>query len=77
MIGSMALTISEIAKQIGLRPSAIRYYEQIGILPIAREIARTGVSAPAAGALRLRHRPALCGRCTRCRQEATGGARRQ
>jgi len=33
MIGSMAFTISEVAKQIGLRPSAIRYYEQIGILP--------------------------------------------
>jgi len=29
----MAFTISEVAKQIGLRPSAIRYYEQIGILP--------------------------------------------
>jgi len=32
MISSMAFTISEIANQIGLRPSAIRYYEQIGIL---------------------------------------------
>ncbi|HEX4605358.1 MAG TPA: MerR family transcriptional regulator, partial [Candidatus Angelobacter sp.] len=30
----MALfTISEAAKQAGLKPSAIRYYEQIGILP--------------------------------------------
>src|SRR5579862_964536 len=29
------LTISEVAKQIGLRASAIRYYEQIGILPPA------------------------------------------
>jgi DNA-binding transcriptional MerR regulator len=28
----MFLTISEVAKQVGLRPSAIRYYEQIGIL---------------------------------------------
>ncbi len=26
------LTISKVAKQAGLRPSAIRYYEQIGIL---------------------------------------------
>jgi len=26
------LTISEVAQQVGLRPSAIRYYEQIGIL---------------------------------------------
>jgi MerR family transcriptional regulator, redox-sensitive transcriptional activator SoxR len=33
MIGSMPLSISEVARQIGLRPSAIRYYEQIGILP--------------------------------------------
>jgi MerR family redox-sensitive transcriptional activator SoxR len=30
------LTISEVAKQIGLKPSAIRYYEQIGILPKAQ-----------------------------------------
>ena len=33
MIGSMAYTISEVANQVGFRPSAIRYYEQIGILP--------------------------------------------
>jgi MerR family redox-sensitive transcriptional activator SoxR len=26
------LTISEVARQVGLKPSAIRYYEQIGIL---------------------------------------------
>jgi MerR family transcriptional regulator, redox-sensitive transcriptional activator SoxR len=32
------LTISEVARQIGLRPSAIRYYEQIGILPPAHRI---------------------------------------
>ena len=30
------LTISEVAKQAGLKPSAIRYYEQIGILPKAQ-----------------------------------------
>src|SRR5580765_8084025 len=30
------LTISEVAKQVGLKPSAIRYYEQIGILPKAQ-----------------------------------------
>jgi len=35
---SMPLTISEIALQIGLRPSAIRYYEQIGILPAAQRV---------------------------------------
>jgi MerR family transcriptional regulator, redox-sensitive transcriptional activator SoxR len=33
MIVSMVLSISEVAKQMGIRPSAIRYYEQIGILP--------------------------------------------
>jgi len=38
MIGSMALSISEVARQIGLRPSAIRYYEQIGILPPAQRV---------------------------------------
>src|SRR4051812_21636405 len=30
------LTISQVARQVGLRPSAIRYYEEIGILPPAR-----------------------------------------
>jgi len=38
MIGPMAFTISGIANQIGLRPSAIRYYEQIGILPPAHRV---------------------------------------
>ena len=38
MITSMPLSISEVAKQIGLRPSAIRYYEQIGILPPAQRV---------------------------------------
>lgn len=28
-------TISQVARQIGLRPSAIRYYERIGLLPPA------------------------------------------
>ena len=28
----MQLTISQIGRQVGLRPSAIRYYERIGIL---------------------------------------------
>jgi MerR family transcriptional regulator, redox-sensitive transcriptional activator SoxR len=36
--GSMAWSISEVASQIGLRPSAIRYYEQIGILPPAQRV---------------------------------------
>jgi MerR family redox-sensitive transcriptional activator SoxR len=30
------LYISEVARQVGLRPSAIRYYEQIGLLPPAQ-----------------------------------------
>ena len=29
------LNISEAAREVGLRPSAIRYYEQIGLLPPA------------------------------------------
>ena len=32
------LTISEVAKQIGVKASAIRYYEEIGILPKAQRI---------------------------------------
>jgi MerR family transcriptional regulator, redox-sensitive transcriptional activator SoxR len=32
------LTISEVARRVGLQCSAIRYYEQIGILPPARRI---------------------------------------
>ncbi len=31
--GMPQLSISEVAREVGLRPSAIRYYEQIGILP--------------------------------------------
>jgi len=38
MIGLMSLRISDVAKQTGLRPSAIRYYEQMGILPPAHRI---------------------------------------
>ena len=29
------LSISEVARQVGLRPSTIRYYEQVGVLPPA------------------------------------------
>src|SRR5215831_16816974 len=32
------LTISQVASQIGLQPSAIRYYEQIGLLPPAQRL---------------------------------------
>ena len=38
MLGIMAYTISEVANQVGLRPSAIRYYEQIGILLPAQRV---------------------------------------
>jgi DNA-binding transcriptional MerR regulator len=38
--------ISEVARQVGLQPSAIRYYEQIGLLPRAEELAgRDGTTA--------------------------------
>lgn len=30
------MTISQAARRVGLKPSAIRYYEQIGILPSAQ-----------------------------------------
>jgi MerR family redox-sensitive transcriptional activator SoxR len=32
--------ISGVARQVGLRPSAIRYYERIGLLPPAQRISR-------------------------------------
>lgn len=32
------LTISQVAGQIGLQPSAIRYYERIGLLPPAQRL---------------------------------------
>src|SRR5579864_8200769 len=32
------LTISEVARRIRLRPSAIRYYERIGLLPPAERV---------------------------------------
>lgn len=32
------LTISQVARQIRLRPSAIRYYERIGLLPTAQRL---------------------------------------
>src|ERR1700722_10470362 len=33
-----SLSISEVSRQAGFRPSAIRYYEQIGLLPPATRI---------------------------------------
>src|ERR1700733_5960255 len=35
---SPGLAISEVAVQVGLQPSAIRYYERIGLLPPAQRI---------------------------------------
>jgi MerR family redox-sensitive transcriptional activator SoxR len=32
------LTISQVARQIRLRPSAIRYYERLGLLPLAQRL---------------------------------------
>jgi DNA-binding transcriptional MerR regulator len=32
------LTISQVSRQIGLRPSAVRYYERIGLLPPAERL---------------------------------------
>jgi len=32
------LTISQVAQQVRLQPSAIRYYEQIGLLPPAQRV---------------------------------------
>jgi MerR family redox-sensitive transcriptional activator SoxR len=32
------LTISQVAREVGLRTSAIRYYEEIGILPPSRRV---------------------------------------
>ncbi len=32
------LTISEVAQQAGLRPSAIRYYESVNLLPVPRRV---------------------------------------
>ncbi len=40
------LTISQIARQIGLQASAIRYYEQIGLLPRDNGSADSGVMIP-------------------------------
>jgi MerR family redox-sensitive transcriptional activator SoxR len=38
LYGMPQLSISEVARMVGLRPSAIRYYEQIGILPPVKRI---------------------------------------
>ena len=35
------MTIGEMARQAGLRPSALRYYESIGLLPRPRRVSGT------------------------------------
>jgi MerR family redox-sensitive transcriptional activator SoxR len=32
------LTIGEVARRTGLRPSALRYYEEVGVLPPAKRV---------------------------------------
>ena len=32
------LSIGEVARQVGLRPSAVRYYEHLGLLPSPRRV---------------------------------------
>jgi MerR family redox-sensitive transcriptional activator SoxR len=34
------LNISDVAREVGLRPSAIRYYEKIGLLPPAERMSK-------------------------------------
>jgi hypothetical protein len=51
------LTITAIARKAGVRPSTLRYYEKIGLLPLARRVAgrrRYDVCVEAIGAHRLR-----------------------
>jgi MerR family redox-sensitive transcriptional activator SoxR len=38
MRGMAPLTISQVARQVRIRPSAIRYYERIGLLPPAERL---------------------------------------
>jgi len=38
MVAILVSRASEVANQIGLRPSAVRHYEQIGILPPAQRV---------------------------------------
>jgi MerR family transcriptional regulator, redox-sensitive transcriptional activator SoxR len=33
------LTITAVAREVGVRPSTLRYYERIGLLPAARRVA--------------------------------------
>jgi MerR family transcriptional regulator, redox-sensitive transcriptional activator SoxR len=44
----MTMKIGELARQAGLRPSAIRYYERAGLLPVARRRGAHRVYGPEA-----------------------------
>jgi MerR family transcriptional regulator, redox-sensitive transcriptional activator SoxR len=44
--GGDALSIGEVARLAGKRPSSIRYYEQIGLLPAAARVAGRRVYGP-------------------------------
>jgi len=34
----MGMTIGEVARRAGIRPSALRYYEEVGVLPPVRRV---------------------------------------
>jgi hypothetical protein len=44
-------------------------YEDVGVLPVAGDVARAGIGAAMSGALRLRHRVAGLRARNRCRRE--------
>ncbi len=46
MSTSRPLSIGEVARRTGRRPSSIRYYEQIGLLPAAARVAGRRVYGP-------------------------------
>jgi len=56
------MTISQVARQVGLRPSAIRYYEQIGVLARATRVSgRRRYDETALHRLALVQRARACG----------------
>jgi len=46
MANPQSLSIGEVARRTGRRPSSIRYYEQIGLLPAAARVAGRRVYGP-------------------------------
>src|SRR5262252_7244705 len=57
-----SMTISQVARQVGLRPSAIRYYEQIGVLARATRVSgRRRYDETALHRLALVQRARACG----------------